>query len=125
MKVVVVNMKVVIVVAFISMVAMLSMFNPEGSVLIPKCIYYNLTGYECPSCGIQRSIYNLLHLNFVKAFSYNPFLIISIPYGAALTLVTWFDSKGRFSKLKNICYHQSVVLGYVVLMVTWWIVRNL
>ena len=100
-------------------------FNPEDSIWFPKCPFYLITGYQCPSCGIQRAAYQLLHLNFKEAFCYNPFLIISLPYAILLIIVTWFDPKNKLRQLKNICYNNITVYAYLTLMVIWWIVRNI
>ena len=48
--------------------------NPEYSELMPKCVVKQLTGYDCPSCGAQRAFHAVLHGDFIKALSYNPFL---------------------------------------------------
>ena len=83
------------------------------------------TGYQCPACGFQRAMHQLLHLNIQGAFSYNPFLVISLPYALLMAFVTWFVRKDKFQKLRRFCYHPITVKIYVVLFVTWWIVRNI
>ena len=54
--------------------------DPEYSAFIPKCPFRWFTGLDCPACGSQRAIHQLLHLNIKGAFGYNPFLILSLPY---------------------------------------------
>lgn len=100
-------------------------FNPENSLWFPKCPFYLLTGYQCPACGIQRAAYQLLHLHFKEAFYYNPFLIISLPYALLLIGVTWIVPQFRFPKLRAFCYHTITVRTYTLLIVVWWIVRNI
>lgn len=99
--------------------------NPEETIWLPKCPFYMLTGLECPSCGSQRAVYHLLHLEFAEAFRYNPFMVISIPYAILLVTVTWLDPDGKLGKIKKICCHKITVMTYVVLFIIWWIVRNL
>lgn len=65
--------------------------DPEYSAFIPKCPFRWFTGLDCPACGSQRAIHQLLHLNIKGAFGYNPFLILSIPYLIALVITQWFD----------------------------------
>ena len=113
----------IIVIAFVLGI-ILFFFNPEDTVWFPKCPFYLITGYQCPSCGIQRAMYHLLHLDFNKAFSYNPFLILSIPYAVALIVVTWFDSNNKLKRLRDVCYSKITVYLYVILTIIWWIVRN-
>lgn len=43
------------------------------------CFFYELTGLECPSCGVSRMLLSLLKLDFRAAFSYNPFLFVNGP----------------------------------------------
>ncbi len=84
-----------------------------------------ITGWECPSCGTQRAIYHFVHLNWGTAFAYNPFLIISMPYLLALVVTTWFDPKNKLSKLKEISNHPVTVRIYLVLLIVWWVGRNI
>jgi hypothetical protein len=105
-------------------VVLLFFYNPAGNVWFPKCWFHELTGWECPACGSQRALHQLLHLNFGKAFSYNPFMIISVPYVIALGVVTW-GPKTRFERLRKFCYDRRTVYVYIVLLVAWWIGRNL
>ena len=42
----------------------------------PVCIFKNVFGIRCISCGLTRGIVSLLQFNFKEAFSYN---ILSIP----------------------------------------------
>lgn len=103
---------------------LLFFINPEQFWFVPKCPFYWLTGWECPGCGSQRAIHQLLHLNFKAAFYYNPFLVISLPYVVLVVSVHWFDVNGRMAGVKKICCHPVVVSVYGILIVLWWIVRN-
>lgn len=40
------------------------------------CIFKSVTGISCPSCGMTRAFFAILHLNFIYAFFLN---ILSIP----------------------------------------------
>jgi hypothetical protein len=99
-------------------------FDPEKTVWLPKCPFHLLTGLQCPSCGTQRALYHLMHLNLREAISYNPFFVVSAPYALSLIAVTWFDPKDRMVGLKNFCYNPIVIYVYLSLMVAWWIIRN-
>lgn len=104
--------------------AILYFFNPENAIWLPKCPIYILTGYECPGCGIQRALHQLLHLNIKKALGYNPFLAIALPY-IILLLITRFVPANRLKRLRRICYHTTTIRVYTALTVIWWVVRNL
>lgn len=84
-----------------------------------------LTGLECPACGTQRAIYHFLHFDFYTAIRYNPFLLISIPYVLALIITTWFDPKNKLATLKRLSYHPVTIRIYFVLLIMWWVGRNL
>jgi hypothetical protein len=43
------------------------------------CIVKTATGYECPACGVTRMILSLVEFDIPSAFSYNPFLFITLP----------------------------------------------
>lgn len=100
-------------------------FNPEKNIWFPKCPFYLITGYQCPACGSQRAVYHLLHLQIKEAFGYNPFMVISVPYVVLLILTTWVVPQNRFQKLRVFCYHPITIWTYIILIVIWWVVRNI
>ena len=54
--------------------------DPEYSAFIPKCPFRWFTGLDCPACGSQRAIHQLLPLNIKGAIGYNKILKHSFPY---------------------------------------------
>lgn len=53
----------------------------------PMCSLYRMTGYYCPGCGGLRAAHALLHGRLPEAWSYNPFLVLLLPwvgYGGVL-----------------------------------------
>jgi len=103
----------------------LYMFDPNHSVLMPKCAFKVLTGWSCPGCGLQRGVHALLHGDFLQALSYNYFFILSIPYAIGLCLERWLLPQQIAWKWRRILEHQVVVMTYVALFFIWWIVRNI
>lgn len=98
-------------------------FDPSHSIWAPKCPFHLFTGWDCPACGNQRALHSLLHGDFRAAFLYNPFAILSVPY----LLAVIYTSYGRSAfalRMKEIVQHRYVILGYLVLMIAWWILRN-
>ena len=51
------------------------------------CLFKNVTGIPCPSCGITRSILSLAHGNIQEAFYLNPLGIIV--FGAIIIIPVW------------------------------------
>ncbi|MEJ2052916.1 MAG: DUF2752 domain-containing protein [Calditrichaceae bacterium] len=48
------------------------MVNPAES-NITICRFHQLTGLDCPTCGISRSFYAFSHFNIAAAFNYHLF----------------------------------------------------
>jgi hypothetical protein len=116
--------KVLIVGVIAAGAVVLYFFDPEKTIWLPKCPFHLLTGYQCPSCGTQRSIFHLLHFDLYTALHYNFFAIISIPYAITLVVATWFNPKGKLDNIKRFCYSNITIYTYVILVVLWWVVRN-
>jgi hypothetical protein len=47
----------------------------------PRCPFLSLTGFQCPGCGSQRAIHQLLHGNFAASFRLNALFIPALVYG--------------------------------------------
>lgn len=97
-------------------------FNPEDYPF-PQCPFYLLTGLECPGCGSQRALYQLLHLNIVQAFRYNALFVISIPFLAFLVLADVL--KRRFPKLYVASRNTTMSWCVLATIILWTIVRNI
>lgn len=100
-------------------------FNPSDCQFAPKCPLWLLTGWQCPSCGIQRAFHAFLHGDVMGGMRYNYFLVIALPYAFAAVLATWYDVGDRFAKLRRFVYSGTTLRVYLFLFVAWWIVRNI
>lgn len=99
--------------------------NPEQSRWMPYCLFHQWTGLDCPACGTQRAIHHLLHGHLKEAVAYNPFLLVSFPYLAAFVGGECFGGGERGRRLRAFCQDRRVVGTYLVLIIAWWIGRNL
>lgn len=45
----------------------------------PLCLIRNLTGHECPGCGMTRALASLCYLDFAGAWSYNRGVAVVAP----------------------------------------------
>lgn len=99
-------------------------YNPAICPLFPKCMFLQLTGLQCPGCGSQRAIHQLLHGNLVAAFHYNAFLVLILPW-LFLILVARFKNNKRTVQLNRILLHRNVVNAYLLFFFAWWIYRNI
>lgn len=49
------------------------------------CMFKNLTGLECPGCGMTRALISIIHFDFVIAYGYNKLVVVVAP----LLLFLW------------------------------------
>ncbi|MDR1340336.1 MAG: DUF2752 domain-containing protein [Prevotellaceae bacterium] len=117
--------RLTIAVSCLIVLVVLFFVNPEHTVWLPKCLFHQLTGLQCPACGTQRAMHQLLHLNVVAAFRCNPFLLVSLPYISALVFFRRFYSGGKLQQLRRLCFSTATVNIYLILLVLWCVVRNL
>lgn len=43
------------------------------------CMWRNLLGMNCPTCGLTRAVACLLHGRFTDAFNFNPLAYVILP----------------------------------------------
>jgi len=77
------------------------------------CIFYEITGWKCPGCGMTRAVFSILHFNFKEAFYYNPFCYLLIFF-----ILQYFVT-GRIQMKK---WQSAILLGVVLLF---GVMRNL
>lgn len=117
-------------VAIISIIALIGgliiyKFNPSLYWFMPKCPFKLITGFNCPGCGIQRAIYEMLHGNFIEAIKYNYYLLYSGPYLASFIFV-WVMPDGKYrTSIKEIIENRVVVKTYIYSFAFWLIFRNI
>lgn len=98
--------------------------DPFSSAFAPKCIFKYLTGYDCPACGIQRALHTAMNSDIATALRYNYFLLISIPYFLAVAITTFWKAD-LIVKMGYYVQHPKVVRAILVLIIIWWIIRNI
>jgi len=54
-------------------------FASITDITIP-CIFRELTGYQCPGCGLTHLFFDLLNFRFKDAFNDNQFVFILLPF---------------------------------------------
>ena len=101
---------------------MLYSYDPSHSELFPKCPFLMLTGWQCPGCGSQRAMHQLLHGNVVAAFRYNALMVMAVPY--VLLLSVGELKRRRWPRFYAALNHPRVILAVAFLAVAWWVGRN-
>ena len=56
-------------------------FAPGSGFPFPRCIFFQLTGYRCPGCGLQRALHSMLNLDLSRPSS---IMHSSLPYCLSL-----------------------------------------
>ena len=59
-------------------------FDPARNAFFPACLFHRLTGLNCPGCGGQRALHELLHGNVLLALRHNALLIFLLTAGGGL-----------------------------------------
>ena len=89
---------------------------------LPKCFFHELTGLYCPGCGGQRSLHSLLNGNILTAMSYNLLFILLLPLIVYFIIV--FLS-GKKYKSSSFIYNSRFSLVIAIVVVSFWILRNI
>jgi len=61
--------------------------DPTKVSIFPQCMFHQITGWDCPGCGAQRALHQLLHGNFIAALRLNAMFILSLP------LALWYGPR--------------------------------
>ncbi|MBE6147057.1 MAG: DUF2752 domain-containing protein [Firmicutes bacterium] len=81
------------------------------------CIFYEITGFYCPGCGITRAIFSLMEFD-LKASLHNHFLfVVSLPFVVYYTFIRikdWINFKENYRKEIPSCY-LYLILSIVIL----------
>lgn len=100
-------------------------FDPLSTPWSPRCVLKELTGWNCPGCGIQRALHAAVHGEWSEALSYNFFLLLVFPYLCGLGVLHWWRPGGRWRNWLQRLESNAALRTYLVLFFLWWIVRNL
>lgn len=109
----------------ISALIVLYFVDPMYCKWAPKCFFHQLTGWQCPGCGISRATHALLHGHFAEALAYNYFFVISVPYLLSVCVVSAMTKSALGKRLRLFVTGPVIAWSYVVLFCLWWVVRNI
>ena len=102
----------------------LYIFNPSSSFIYPPCPFHALTGFHCPGCGSLRALHQLLHGHLVKAFWYNPLMVLSLPFLGYRFLVYFLDGIIGIS-LPRVFIPAFYIWFFLVVVFLFWLLRNI
>lgn len=75
--------------------------NPDRAQALDVCLFKNITGIPCPSCGSTHSVLNLLQLDWKRAIDDNPLGFVLL--AGLLVLPFWmiYDFAAKRSTFYN------------------------
>lgn len=100
-------------------------YDPGEGYLFPKCPFHMLSGYDCPGCGSQRAVHDLLNLDLKGAFNANALLVLSIPYlliGTGLRQVK--EPSEKLLRMRKRLFGPTAIRIVFFTIVVFWILRN-
>ena len=87
------------------------------------CLFYKITSFKCPGCGITRMLFSILKLDFKSAFFYNPVVFILLPF---LTFYIFYQEYIYITKSKNkLKVPEYVYYVIIIVLVLFGILRNI
>jgi hypothetical protein len=69
---------IVLMATVLGIAAVIFFFNPATHSFYPICQFHRLTGLNCPSCGMTRAFYALLHGKFTVALRDNALFVLAL-----------------------------------------------
>lgn len=96
--------------------------DPERRGWFPQCPVRRLTGFDCPGCGAQRALHDLLHGDVAAAAAHNYFLALLVLWAVVLVVLSQLP---RAERLYAGLVSAAAMAVYGAAVVVWWVVRNL
>lgn len=95
-----------------------------GGSIFPKCPFKVITGWDCPGCGLTRSVYSLLHGDPIGAIGHN-LLILFIGPWLVMAIARWTAQRFGYELPRLFTVKQWMVPVMVVLLTVFTVARNL
>ncbi|MFH1196160.1 MAG: DUF2752 domain-containing protein [bacterium] len=96
-------------------------YNPFQTELL-SCQFKNLTGYDCPTCGLSRSVHSFATFHFVDSLSYNPLgfvLLIGLIFLFVKILVELITRKDIQLNSKSLSGKQIGAIVFAMVLFNW------
>lgn len=96
--------------------------DPFSAKWLPKCLFKQLTGFDCPGCGSQRFLHALIHGDLQRAAEANLFLLFFTPY---MLFWGWVETDpGLTPRLHRAMNSVPAIIILLTLILAWTILRN-
>jgi Protein of unknown function (DUF2752) len=113
---------VIIGMAIVGTLAFVFFFNPSTHGFYPVCLFHQLTGLNCPGCGMTRALYALLHGDFLLALEDNSLFIFTIAALAARGV--WFAAKYFSRKPAGQFVSPKMLWAFLIVAGVFTVLRN-
>lgn len=87
------------------------------------CVFYEITGFKCPGCGITSIIMSLAKLDFKSAFYYNPILFCLFIVWLVFYMF-YFFTKTKCLSAKGWLFN-VIVYSSIIILLIWGVIRNI
>jgi hypothetical protein len=96
-------------------------FDPIRVSIFPPCLFRELTGLDCPGCGGQRALHQLLHGHLIAAIRLNAMFVFSLP------LFAWVGIRFAVRKFRGepAVFRLPWWGAYIVAWIIFGVLRNL
>lgn len=83
------------------------------------CMNKKLTGFDCPGCGIQRSLDNIVHGQFIDAFKMYPAIYTLILFvGFILLNIKYkFKHSQKIILILGVANFMIILISYAIKMI--------
>ena len=116
--------QIVISVILMAIVAIFYFFDPSESSYFIKCPLKAVSGYDCPGCGVQRAVHELLHFRILEAFKYNALFVISLPFCVFILMVHFFGRETMKRTVKRFFTHRISVFLVLIIVFVFLVLKN-
>lgn len=103
--------------------AYVGLVDPESAASpFPACPFKAMTGFDCPGCGLTRSLHALLNFRPLDSLDHNPLLVMGLVASAiAMVVVRRARRRGRPARFTM---GRSSAIFLAVALSAFWVVRN-
>ena len=88
------------------------------------CPFYQLTGLQCPGCGVSRMCLHLIKLEFAQAFAQNQALFVLLPVLLLLWL-SWTVRYVRTGRWELLLWQRLLLWLSIGILIVFGILRNI
>jgi hypothetical protein len=101
--------------------AVFFLFDPTRVPIFVPCLFHQMTGLDCPGCGAQRALHQLLHGNVVAAIRLNAMFVFSLP------LFAWLGVRAAMRSFRGerSSFYFKGVWTYLAAWILFGVLRNL